>query len=191
MIGVVENQKSIPRPAYPACPSLRCLAGQFFFCFDSVTYIPLHRARRAMAAACCCPSRGTSYIFPPVYPFPTPGPACAVIVGVSPRSPSPQNRQKAQTKKKKKKNPTQPNQTVRAPPASSEADSNPPCPPPHPHPPPGRLGTRPESLGAPSVVGAAILHRAAPVLPIRIGLLVPACWSTRGAWVRRAVVGRM
>ena len=55
----------------------------FVFCFDSVTYIPLHGARRAMAAACRCPSRGTSYIFPPVYPFPTPGPACAVIVGVS------------------------------------------------------------------------------------------------------------
>ena len=99
-----------------------------FLYFDSVTYIPLHGARRAMAAACHCPSRGTSYIFPPVYPFPTPGPACAVIVGVSPRSrsPSPQTRKKAQNKKKKReKTPTQPNQTVRAPPASSEADSNP------------------------------------------------------------------
>ena len=47
------------------------------------------------------------------------------------------------------------------------------------------------SLGAPSAVGAAIVHHAAPVLPIGIGPLVPACWSTRGVWVRRAVVGRM
>ena len=40
-------------------------------------------------------------------------------------------------------------------------------------------------------VGAAIVHRAAPVLPTGIGPLVPAYWSTRGMWVWRAVVGRM
>ena len=90
--------------------------------------------------------------------------------------------------KKKKKQRKPPNQTVRAPPASTEADSNPSCPPPRPHPPPGRSGTRPGSLGAPSAVGAAIFHRAAPVLPIKIELLVPACWSAREVWVWRAVL---
>ena len=96
-----------------------------------------------------------------------------------------------QKKKKKRKTLTQPNQTVRAPRPPPRLTQTPPCPPPRPHPPPGRSGTRPGSLGAPSAVGTAILHRPAPVLPIRIGPLVLACWSTRGAWVWWAVVGRM
>ena len=42
------------------------------FCFDSVTYIPLHAARRAMAAVVPLPLEAATD-FTKVYPFPTPG----------------------------------------------------------------------------------------------------------------------
>ena len=41
------------------------------FCFDSVTYIPLHAARRSMAAAVPLPLEAATG-FTKVYPFPTP-----------------------------------------------------------------------------------------------------------------------
>ena len=83
-----------------------CVYGFFFlFCFESVISIPLHAARRAMAAAACrCLSQArNSSLFPPqVYPFPTPEPACAVIVGVSQRLLLPISAKKHYRKQKKR-----------------------------------------------------------------------------------------
>ena len=89
-----------------------CVYGFFFlFCFESVISIPLHAARRAMAAAACrCPSQArNSSLFPPqVYPFPAPEPACAVIVGVSQRLLLPMSSRKLKPKTKEKKRVTRP-----------------------------------------------------------------------------------
>ena len=83
--------------------------GVFVFVLILVFGIPLHAARKAMAAAACrCPSLSltrerTDGLFPPVYPFPTLRPACAVIVRVSQRLLLPVSAEKQNNNQKKKK----------------------------------------------------------------------------------------
>ena len=171
---------------YPGCSEAGWRADRFtnsfrtgFFWFlvlNQLLAIPLHAARRAMAAASPLPlaaisreqettNKRQSFAFPPVYPFPTPGPACAVIVGVSPRSPSPHSAYNKRKEKKRtddghtRKEKGQKHSESRAP--------TPPCPPPI-APPLPRHQTRPPirprrpgpqhqefPSSSPSVAGAA------------------------------------
>ena len=64
------------------------------FCFDSCISIPLHGARRAMAAALPLPPAGQRRHFRGISA--RPGPACAVIVGLPPST----QKQKRKTKEK-------------------------------------------------------------------------------------------
>ena len=159
-------------------PDIRWVIG-FFFCSESVICVPLHGARRAMAAALPLPLAGQRRAFLSI-PISDPGRARAVMVGGYPSdsfSPKPPE----STNKRKRKTPN-PNQ-IRL--------FEPPRPPPRPTqillvlhlartPLLGDRGLVPGSLRATSAVGAAIFHRTAPVLPIRISPLLPACSSTCG-----------
>ena len=144
-------------------------------------------------------------LFPLVYPSPTLGQACAVIVRVSQHLllPRPAKKQNNQTERKEKTTPSPPDRTRDKEKKQNKGPLLLHCSILHLSHllhlglqlalflPLGGRGLSPGSLGAPSAVGSMILHRAAPVLLIRVGPLVPTCLSTCGVWVWRAVVGCM